>query len=309
MKQDIGSEIKGKIMLGALGHATSPEFAAKCLQEGIITVLPAFVKTPEELSGDIRKTRALCQGKEKALLGVNLVFYGRYYEKLLEVCNNEKIDFISMSAGFDKNIFSKTSIPVIAKVSSSRLAEYAESLGAAGLIIMGSDAGGHIGFPEQKEMKTTEQLISLIRNKVKIPLIAAGGLVAKEDIERLRKAGADAFQLGTRFVVTEECGVAKKTKEAYMNAKANDIVLVPSTTGLPLRVIATKFAQKVLSGIYPQPEKCINCLKNCSKKYCLQERIRKGMVGDIDEALLPASENTGRINGVTSIKDIRKWVG
>ncbi|MBW2974250.1 nitronate monooxygenase [Candidatus Woesearchaeota archaeon] len=307
MKRHISDKITGKIILGAMGHVTTPEFAAQCLDEGIAAVLPSFIKAPEGLAKDIQKAKELSQGR--SLLGVNLLVYGKNYEPNLKACNREKVDFITMSAGFDKTIFSKTSIPVFVKVSSLSLAKYAESLGASAIIAMGSDAGGHIGFPKKQDMKTTEELVSLIRGRIGIPIIASGGLVSREDIKKIREAGADAFQLGTRLLVTKECGVDEKTKQAYIDAGDDDIVLVQSTTGLPLRVIKTGFAERVLADKTLPPKKCINCLKNCSKKYCLQERIRKGMMGEIDDSLLPASENTGRIGSILSIRDIGRWVG
>ena len=185
-----------------------------------------------------------------------------------------------------------------------------EAAGAAAIIIEGADAGGHLGFREGHEFrKTIDILKEIVASGVKVPLIAAGGVFSGADIVEMLRAGAKGVQMATRFVSTEECDANIKFKEAHLNAKKEDVVIIHSPVGLPGRAVKTPFVEKILNGTAPKPnpDECQGCIGPvCDKSYCILKALENARNGDLDNGLVFAGANVWRVEKMTTVAKLIK---
>ena len=186
------------------------------------------------------------------------------------------IDMIITGAGFSRDIFKigkDHNTPIVMIVSSPTLAKLAEKLGAAAVIVEAKEAGGHLGTD-----RPLREIFPPIREVIrKIPLIAAGGITnGYEMAEMMDQYEADGVQIASRFVLSKECDVSDAFKQAYLDAKKEDIVLTSSPVGLPGRAINTPFVKAMNAGQDFTTKKCPElCLKRCDHHYCINERLMK----------------------------------
>ena len=179
-------------------------------------------------------------------------------------------------------------------------------------------AGGHLGArteevfsPELTLEKVVPELVSFLTAEVKadIPVIAAGGIWGREDVERVFGLGARGVQMGTRFVCTFECDAPDTFKQMYLNAGEDDIVLVLSPVGLPGRVIKNPFSEKLADGP-PKGDHCtINCLKHCSLRtdktgFCIARALTVAHKGDVVDGLIFSGSNAVRCKEIVHVKDV-----
>ncbi len=174
-------------------------------------------------------------------------------------------------------------------------------------------AGGHLGFKrEELDAYTPEnyerELTAMIRQaaELEIPLIAAGGIYDRRDLEHCLYLGAAGVQLGTRFVTTEECDAADAYKQAYLSARKEDIVIVKSPVGMPGRAIQNAFLEKVAAGERFMTG-CRHCIKTCDPKtapYCITRALINAAMGDVDNGLLFCGSNAWRAQKIERTVDI-----
>ncbi|WP_027365267.1 NAD(P)H-dependent flavin oxidoreductase [Desulfotruncus alcoholivorax] len=285
----------------ALRVSTAPLVAAVA-EAGGIGVLGATGMAPDELRVEIRKARDLTSG----IIGVNIMFAIRNFAQMVRTALEEKIDIVFTGAGFSRDVFGwgkECGIPVVSIVSSGKLAAIAEKYGAAAVVAEGVEAGGHLGTN-----RSLFDILPEIRAKVKIPVIAAGGIIDGFGVAKALKMGADGVQMATRFVLSKECAVAKAFKEMYLKARAEDVVVVESPVGLPGRALRNEFVEKLQQGSQPNPEKCRNCLKVCSHKYCIMDALENSRTGQVDEGLVFCGQNVYQIKDILPVKDIFKRI-
>jgi len=123
------------------------------------------------------------------------------------------------------------------------------------------------------------------------------------DIAKYLRMGADGVQMATRFVATDECSVADNYKQAYVNAKDEDVVIIESPVGMPGRAIKNKFVEKIQGVI--EPFKCnYKCLKDCSYKYCIISALLNAMKGDLDNGLVFCGANVGQVKKIQPVKEV-----
>src|SRR5210317_1480667 len=242
----------------------------------------------EELKEDVLRAKAATDG----IVGVNIMYAVKNFYDLVIASIESGVDLIITGAGFSRDIFKigkKYNVPIAMIVSSPTLARLAEKLGAAAIIVEAKEAGGHLGT--DKPLRT---IFPPIRDVVKnVPLIAAGGITnGYEMAEMMDKYGADGIQIATRFVLTHECSVADSFKQAYLNAKKEDVTLIHSPVGLPGRAIRTPFVKKMEAGKELKAKECkYKCLKKCDHFYCISERLREARDGNIEDGLVFSGEN------------------
>ena len=156
------------------------------------------------------------------------------------------------------------------------------------LVIEGPLAGGHLGFSKEQldhidDMDYDAEIKGIIECKKEyevkynknIPVVVAGGIYDQEDIKHVMNLGADAVQIATRFVVTEECDASEEYKKAYLEANKEDVKIVISPVGMPGRAIRNSFIEKVQEKRIAA-KKCYNCLKPCNPKstpYCISKAL------------------------------------
>lgn len=281
----------------ALRVSTS-SLAAAVANAGGIGVIGATGMEPDELREEIRKARGLSDG----IIGVNIMYAICDFATMVRTALEEKIDVIFSGAGFSRDIFGwgkEAGVPVVSIVSTSKLAAIAERLGAAAVVAEGTEAGGHLGTE-----RSICEILPEIRKKVKIPVIAAGGIVDGFGIARMLKMGADGVQMATRFVLSKECAVSDAFKELYLQAKPEDVMVVESPVGMPGRALRNTFVDKLMDGSQPNPEKCRNCLKVCSKKYCIMDALENSRIGRIDDGLVFCGQNVFKIKDILPVQEI-----
>ena len=139
-----------------------------------------------------------------------------------------------------------------------------------------------------------------------IPVVFAGGVYTHEDILHYLSLGCAGVQMATRFVVTEECDADPRYKQAYLNAKKEDITIMHSPVGMPGRAIRNPF----LTEREQEREKishCYQCLKKCDKAsipYCITTALTRAADGDTDNALLFCGENAWRLDHMTTVPEL-----
>ena len=152
------------------------------------------------------------------------------------------------------------------------------------------------------------ELTAMIRQAAElgIPLIAAGGIYDRRDLEHCLSLGAAGVQLGTRFVTTEECDAAEAYKQEYLRAQKEDIVIVKSPVGMPGRAIQNAFLEKVAAGERFMTG-CRHCIKTCDPKtapYCITRALINAATGDVDNGLLFCGSNAWRAQKIERTVDI-----
>ncbi len=268
---------------------------------GGIGVIGGSGLPPEELKQDILKAKSATNG----IIAVNIMFAMKNFYNLVMSSIEAGVDMIITGAGFSRDIFKigrEHKTPVVMIVSSASLAKLAEKLGAAAVIVEAKEAGGHLGTD-----RPLREIFPPIREVVKnIPLIAAGGITnGYEMAEMMDQYGADGIQIASRFVLSKECDVSDNFKQAYLNARKEDIVLTTSPVGLPGRAINTPFLQALKAGKDVSSKKCpAVCLKKCDHHYCITDRLLKSRDGNIEEGLVFSGENTYKMKSILSVAEI-----
>jgi NAD(P)H-dependent flavin oxidoreductase YrpB (nitropropane dioxygenase family) len=299
----IGSFIaKIPIIQGGMSIRVSTSALAVPVAEcgGIGTIGGSGIPVPE-LQDDIRKAKSATKG----IIAVNIMYAMKDFYELVMASIEAGADMIITGAGFSRDIFKigkLHNIPIVSIVSSPGLAKLAEKLGAAAVIVEAAEAGGHLGT----EISLRDLFPSIRKVVSKIPLIAAGGITnGIEMAEMMDKYGADGVQIASRFVLSKECSVSQKFKDAFLGAEEEDIVLVTSPVGMPGRAIKTPFVEKMLKGEDISADKCLyKCLKKCNYKYCISDRLNASSKGDVDRGLVFSGANTFKMKEILSVQEI-----
>ena len=128
-----------------------------------------------------------------------------------------------------------------------------------------------------------------------------------QDMAEVFELGANGVQMGIRFAASVESNAAPNLKEFYVKAKKEDMVIIESPVGLPGRALKNNFTEKILKG-YP-PKKCVACLKQCKKNFCIMDALINAQRGNLDEGLIFSGEHIDQINEILPAGEIiRKLV-
>jgi NAD(P)H-dependent flavin oxidoreductase YrpB (nitropropane dioxygenase family) len=281
----------------ALRVSTSP-LAAAVANAGGIGVLAATGISEEELRNEIRAARRLTPG----IIGINIMFAVRQFANLVHTAIEEKIDVVFTGAGCSRDIFKwgrDAGVPVVSIVSSAKLAAIAEKQGASAVVAEGVEAGGHLGTD-----RSIVEILPEIVSAVKLPVIAAGGIIDGKGIARMIRLGASGVQMATRFVLSIECNVADAFKQMYLKASADDVVIIKSPVGMPGRALRNPFTEKIRQGNAPKAEACTACLKHCSQDYCIIQALENSRTGQVDNGVVFTGINVYKIKEILSVQKI-----
>lgn len=282
---------------------STASLAAAVARAGGIGVIGGTGISIEELHDEIRLARSKAGN---GILGVNIMFAARQFKDMVHTAINEGIDVIFTGAGFSRDIFrmgKESNTPIVPIVSSARAGRLAELSGAAAVVAEGTEAGGHLGTD-----RSIRDILPEIKAAVKIPVIAAGGIVDGFDMADMVKLGADGIQMATRFVLSEECSVADEYKQVYLNAKEEDIVIIKSPVGLPGRAIRNRFTDLLQKDEDLQASECTACLKNCSGDYCIKTALLEARDGRVDNGVVFAGQNVFKIKEILPVEMIFKKI-
>ncbi|MGB9613571.1 MAG: NAD(P)H-dependent flavin oxidoreductase, partial [Candidatus Margulisiibacteriota bacterium] len=175
---------------------------------GAIGIIGASGMAFDELRREIKLAREKARG---GIVGINIMYAAREFWGVVQTAIKEKIDLIITGAGFSRDIFKigkESNTPIVPIVSSARLAETSEKLGASAIVLEAKEAGGHLGTD-----RSLWELLPEVRRATSLPLVAAGGIIDGKEMARALKAGADGVQIATRFVLSEECNAAPAFKK------------------------------------------------------------------------------------------------
>jgi NAD(P)H-dependent flavin oxidoreductase YrpB (nitropropane dioxygenase family) len=293
--------IKAKLPIiqgGMAVRVSTAKLAAAVANEGGAGIIAGTGLTVQALQEEIKRARQMTSG----IIGVNVLFAATQFAQLVKGAMREKVDFIVSGAGFSRDIFAwgkEMNVPVLSMASSARVAKLAEKLGAAAVIVEGKEAGGHLGTD-----RSVFDLLKEVVGAVRIPVIAAGGIMDGHDIARALEAGADGVQMATRFVASDECEASSKFKELYLNSRPEDSVLIESPVGLPGRAIRNQLTERLEAEKQLGITKCDGCLKHCSHSFCILEALEKAVDGDVENGLVFSGEFFHRIKEILPVKNI-----
>ncbi len=293
---------------------------------------PDFRRRPEEanlraLPLQIQKAKELSGGN--GLVGVNIMAVTQLYETYVKTVCEAGVDAIISGAGLPTDLpgyaagYDVALAPIVSSEKSAKVIlkfwdrKYQRT--ADFLVIEGPKAGGHLGFSnEQLEdieaLDYDEEIKKIIALKktyeekfgVYMPVFVAGGIFTKEDIDHALELGADGVQTATRFVATEECDASDAFKQAYINAKEEDVVIIKSPVGMPGRAVRNAFIKEVTAN-GENISWCFNCLKACNPKtapYCITQALINAAIGDLEHGLIFCGSRVGEINKITTVHEL-----
>ena len=284
-----------------------------------------FEANMRALNREIKKAKEISNG---GIVGVNIMVAVTHYSDFVKCCIDSGADIIISGAGLPMDL------PKFAEGSDIKLAPIVSSAKACKLIlgrwikkfnkvadlvvIEGPKAGGHLGFKVDEISEKQDNYDNDIKEIIacvkdfeestgkKIPVVFAGGVFDRKDIDHCFELGLDGVQMATRFVATEECDSNINFKNAYIKCKKEDIKIVKSPVGLPGRAIYNKFLEKLESN-KPKIKKCYNCMETCnpsSTPYCISQALINAVNGDIDNALLFCGAEAYKINKIKTVKKV-----
>ncbi|MCM1266892.1 MAG: nitronate monooxygenase [Bacteroidales bacterium] len=275
---------------------------------------------------EIKKARDLAKG---GILGVNIMVATRRYEDYVKAAVAAGIDLIISGAGLPMDLpkivgAAKTKLlPIVSSVKSAQVImrywwkKYSRLPDA--VVIEGPLAGGHLGFHREQlddieGLHYDEEVKAIIaqvnetaaQHDAKIPVVMAGGVYERADLEHYLELGASGVQMATRFVTTYECDADDAYKQAYIDAKKEDIVIVQSPVGMPGRAILNPFMKRAKEGRIPH-EKCHLCISTCKgadTPYCITDALTNAVKGKVDDGLLFCGANAYRATHLEHVSDI-----
>ncbi|NCB12178.1 MAG: nitronate monooxygenase [Erysipelotrichia bacterium] len=186
------------------------------------------------------------------------------------------------------------------------------------VIVEGPLSGGHQGFKYEDCYKEEFQLENIVPDVIEeakkwgnIPVIAAGGIWDKKDIDKFLEMGCVGVQMATRFIGTFECDADAQFKNVLLNAKAEDIQLMKSPVGLPARGVKTNLQFSIENHTAPKVQCISNCVAPCNRGheaklvgYCIADRLGAAYQGDVETGLFFSGSNGYRIDKIISVKGL-----
>lgn len=283
---------------GMAVRISTARLAAAVAECGGIGVIGGSGMPPEEVGEEVRKAKSMTGGP----IGVNLMVATRQFMNSVRQAIGERVDLLIVGAGFSRDVFKvagEAGVPVVPVVSSAKAALISERFGAEAVVVEGCDAGGHLGT-----LQTIWQILPEVINAVKIPVIAAGGIFYGSDLVKALRMGAAGVQMGTRFAASIESNAAAAWKQLYLEAENSDVTLIESPVGLPGRGLSNEFVRKIKEGLNNAQVKCVTCLKNCQKNFCIIDALVKAQQGDIVNGLIFCGSRVGEVKEILPVKTI-----
>lgn len=235
--------IEYPIIQGGMAWIADANLAAAVSNAGGLGLIAAMNSNAEQLRAEIRKARELTDKP----FGVNIMLMSPFSEEVARTVIEEGIKIITTGAGSPSKYmpaWHEAGIKVIPVIPSVAIARRMERDGAFAVVAEGGEAGGHVGD------LTTMTLVPQICDAVKIPVIAAGGIADGRGVAAAFSLGARGVQVGTRFIVAEECTVHQNYKDRVLNARDIDTVLTGKRLGHPVRSLKNKFTRDYLEKEY-----------------------------------------------------------
>ncbi|MCD8454959.1 DUF561 domain-containing protein [Tenacibaculum finnmarkense genomovar ulcerans] len=295
MKNKITSlfNIKYPIIQGGMVWVSGWKLASAVSNAGGLGLIGAGSMYPEVLREHIQK----CKKATDKPFGVNVPMLYPDIQKTMDIIIEEGVKIVFTSAGNPKTytaFLKEKGITVVHVVSSVKFALKAEAAGVDAVVCEGFEAGGHNG----REETTTLTLIPMVKEKVQIPVISAGGISSGKAMLATMILGADGVQIGSRFAATLESSAHANFKKTIIDVKDGDTHLTLKELA-PVRLIKNKFYNDV-QDLYQQ-----NPTIEEIKELLGRARAKKGMFeGDLNEGELEIGQVAGLIHQIKSAKEV-----
>lgn len=225
------------IFQGGMAWVADASLAAGVSNAGGLGLIAAMNSNGEQLREEIRK----CKQLTDKIFGVNIMLASPFADEAAKVVVEEGIKVVTTGAGTPTKympMWNEAGIKVIPVVASVALARMVEKRGAYAVIAEGGESGGHVGD------LSTMALVPQVVDAVNIPVIAAGGIADGRQIAAAFMLGAKGVQVGTRFLVCNECTISQEYKNKILKAKDLDTVVTGKRLGHPVRGIRNAFTKE-----------------------------------------------------------------
>ena len=298
------------ILCGAMTWVSEPKLVAAVCNNGCFGCIAGGNAPTDILAKQIEETRSMTKNN----FGVNLITIAPSYKSHLEMLKDAHVPYIIFAGSFprEKEVAAAkaTGAKVLCFASTISIADRMIRFGADAIILEGSEAGGHIGHVSS--MILIQQL--LFKYADTLPIFIAGGVATGKMMAHLLMMGAAGVQLGTRFVMTEECMVHPKFKEVFLKANARDAIATPQYDS-KLPVVAVRALKN--KGMQQFGALQLRLLKELEAgtihRQQAQEEVERFWVGalrraavdgDVDNGSLMAGQAVGLMNKITPISDL-----
>lgn len=322
------------ISLGGLAGAVAKEGAIGIISTAQIGFREKdFYENPitanlRALGKELEKARKIAP---KGIIGFNIMVATNRYEEYIKAAVKAGADLIISGAGLPMDLpafVGKCKTKLLPIVSSKRAAnlilkrwDKKYNTTADAIVVEGPKAGGHLGFKAEElehldslnenydnEIRAIIETVSQYEKKYarEIPVIVAGGIRTKEDMEHCFSLGARGIQVATKFVTTKECDADIRYKSTYINCNKKQIKIVKSPVGMPARAIQNEFLERVEKERLA-PKHCYQCLAKCDRAnipYCITEALIHAAEGDIENAILFCGADAYKETRIRTVKEV-----
>lgn len=228
--------IKYPVIQGGMAWIADAELAAAVSNAGGLGLIAAMNSNGEQLREQIKKAKELTDKP----FGVNLMLMSPYIDEAVSAVCEEGVKVVTTGAGNPAKYMEQlksAGVKVICVVASVALAVMVERMGASAVVAEGCESGGHVGDT------TTMALVPQVVDAVNIPVIAAGGIADGRGMAAAFMLGAQAVQMGTRFLTAKECNVHPNYKEKVLKAKDRDTIVTGKSLGHPVRALKNRMTR------------------------------------------------------------------
>ncbi len=229
--------IDAPVFQGGMAWIADASLASAVSEAGGLGIIAAMNANADWLRDQIHQLRE----KTDKPFGVNVMLMSPFADEVAQVVIDEKVPVVVTGAGNPTKYMKawrSAGIKVIPVVASVALARLVERAGATAVVAEGTESGGHIGE------STTMALVPQVVDAVKIPVIAAGGIADGRGVAAALMLGAVGVQVGTRFLVADECTVSETYKELVLKAKDTSTRATGRSTGHPVRALKNPFSNE-----------------------------------------------------------------
>ena len=283
--------IEYPIIQGGMAWVAESHLAAAVSAAGGLGLIGGANAPAEVIRNYIREVKAVTDKP----FGVNVMLMSPYADEVAKVIVEEGVKVVTTGAGNPEKymeMWKAAGIKVIPVVASVALAKRMERYGADAVVAEGTESGGHIGEA------TTMTLVPQVVDAVSIPVIAAGGIGDGRGIAAAFMLGAEAVQMGTRFLVAKECTVHQNYKDRVLKAKDIDSTVTGRTHGHPVRCLRNQMTREYVK------------LENEGKsfeelEYLILGTLRKAVQeGDVTNGTVMAGQIAGMVSKEQTCKEM-----
>ncbi|MFF2795174.1 NAD(P)H-dependent flavin oxidoreductase [Lysinibacillus xylanilyticus] len=272
------------IIQAPMAGVTTPKFVAACAQEGILGSIGAGYLDGEQTKNFIQEVKKLTKKpfavnlfvQEEPRIDIDVLQKARmalqpFYDELglspVQSVTSKEVFEEQVQAVLDENVaicsftFGIPSADVIDRLKNNNVyvigtattleeAKRVEQAGMQAVVLQGGEAGGHRGsFTEPMQLIDLHDLLQQVVGQISIPIIAAGGIVTKEDVSKALAIGAQAVQIGTALLVADECEISPLYKNALLQSKEQQTTITRAFSGKPARGIANGFTERMKDAV------------------------------------------------------------